>query len=49
MPPATSNRSPRFERTDVRPIRVTERDVQIIRHVFDHRFLNSRQIIALLA
>lgn len=48
MPSLHSNRSPRFERTDVRPIRVTDRDVQIIQHVFEHRFLHSRQIIDLL-
>jgi hypothetical protein len=48
MPSSHSNRSPRFERTDVRPIRITKRDVQIIGHVFEHRFLHSRQIIDLL-
>ena len=48
MPNPHSNRSPRFERTDVRPIRITDRDVEILEYVFDHRFLSSRHITSLL-
>ena len=48
MPNTHFNRSPRFERTDVRPIRITSRGVEILQHVFDHRFLNSRHVIDLL-
>ena len=43
------SRLPRFKRaTTVAPTQLTERDRQIIRLVFRHRFLRSHQIIALL-
>ena len=41
-------RLPRFERASVAPMQLTERDRTIIRLVHRHRFLNSRQIIALI-
>jgi hypothetical protein len=40
-------RLPRFKRAAVVPMQLTERDRAIIRLVHRHRFLNSRQIIAL--
>src|ERR1035438_6757161 len=43
------SRLPRFKRAStVAPMRLTERDRQIIRLVHRHRFLRSHQIIALL-
>jgi|SRR5665213_302207 len=42
------NRLPRFERAIVAPMQLTQRDRQIIRLVHRHRFLSSRQIIALV-
>ena len=41
-------RIPRFERAAVAPMQLTERDRTIIRLVCRHRFLSSRQIIALV-
>jgi hypothetical protein len=41
-------RLPRFERASVAPMQLTERDRTIIRLVHRHRFLSSRQIIALV-
>ncbi len=41
-------RLPRFERAAVAPMQLTERDRTIIRLVHRHRFLSSRQIIALV-
>ena len=42
-------RLPRFQRVStVAPIKLTERDHKIIRHVHRHRFLRSHQIIALI-
>jgi len=41
-------RLPRFERVEVAPMQLTERDRAIIRLIHRHRFLSSRQIIALV-
>lgn len=42
-------RKPRFRRTSkIKPIQLTERDREIIRFVFRHRFLRSWQIVALV-
>src|ERR1039457_4401155 len=41
-------RLPRFERAAVAPMQLTERDRTVIRLVHRHRFLSSRQIIALV-
>lgn len=41
-------RLPRFERSAVAPMQLTERDRTVIRLVHRHRFLSSRQIIALV-
>jgi hypothetical protein len=41
-------RLPRFERAAVAPMQLTERDRTVIRLVHRHRFLSSRQIIALM-
>ena len=42
-------RLPRFQRvTTIAPIRLAERDHEIIRLIHRHRFLRSHQIIALL-
>jgi hypothetical protein len=41
-------RLPRFQRASVAPIQLTERDRTIIRLIHRHRFLSSRQIIALV-
>lgn len=41
-------RRPRFRRIAVAPIQLTERDIEIIRHVHRHRFLRSSQIAALV-
>lgn len=48
--PSPRKRSKRFERDpDHAPaMRLTPRDVAIIRHVSRHRFLNSKQIIELV-
>lgn len=43
-----SSRLPRFKRAAVAPIRLTERDREIIRLVHRHRFLRSPQIVALV-
>jgi hypothetical protein len=40
------SRLPRFQRADVAPISVTERDRKIIEYVHRHRFLRSSQIVA---
>src|SRR5260221_1704617 len=45
-----ANRRPRFQRSSqIAPIRVTPRDIDIIRHIARHRFLRSSQIVALMA
>ena len=42
-------RRPRFRRSSAAlPFQLTQRDSEIVRRVFDHRFLNSRQLIRLL-
>ena len=41
-------RIPRFQRAAVAPMQLTERDRTIIRLVHRHRFLSSRQIVALI-
>ncbi len=48
--PSQRKRKKRFERDPdhVPSMRLTERDVAIIRHVSRHRFLNSKQIITLV-
>src|SRR5207247_90697 len=44
-----NKRLPRFNRVSaIAPMQLTERDRTIIRLIHRHRFLNSRQIIALL-
>ncbi len=44
-----SHRLPRFRRSkEIQAIQLTPRDVEIIRHVFKHRFLTSRQILLLV-
>src|SRR5881397_3786899 len=43
-----SVRLPRFERApDIRPMQLTERDHDIIRHAYRHRFLRSSHFVAL--
>src|SRR5947209_5690708 len=43
------SRHPRFKRTiDVPPIKLTQRDREIIRLVHQHRFLRSSHIVALI-
>src|SRR5712691_7660760 len=45
-----SRRRPRFQRTNQAPsFQLTERDVEIVRQVAQHRFLRSTQISRLLA
>jgi len=45
----SSDRLPRFSRTKTIPaIQLTARDCEIIRHTFEHRFLRSSQIHALI-
>ena len=41
-------RSPRFRRQVTSGMSLTERDVQIIKHIHDHRFLRSTHVIELL-
>ena len=42
-------RLPRFERSqNISPFRLTDRDLEIIRHVFEHRFLRSTHLVSLL-
>src|SRR5262249_7156440 len=44
-----SIRLPRFERApDIPPMRLTERDRDILRHASRHRFLRSSHIVALI-
>lgn len=44
----SSTRTPRFSRSaNAKNIRITERDLHIIRHVFRYRLLNSKQIATL--
>lgn len=43
----TQNRKPRFKREPV-TIRLTERDLEIIRQVYKHRFLTSEHILSLV-
>ena len=43
-----SVRLPRFERApDIRPMQLTERDRDILRHAYRHRFLRSSHVVAL--
>lgn len=44
----TTNRRPRFRRTEPQPFRVVERDRRIIREVYRFRLLNSEQITAIM-
>lgn len=45
-----AKRRPRFQRSSqVSPIRLTPRDIDIIRHIARHRFLRSSHIVALMA
>lgn len=48
MPTITPQRKPRYRRVRNVPLRLQERDTQIIREVFKHRFLTSTHIAALL-
>src|SRR5688572_25716485 len=44
-----SVRLPRFKRSaDIPPFRLTERDVDVLRHVQRHRFLRSSHLAALI-
>jgi hypothetical protein len=43
----SQDRNPRFRRAEVKNIRITDRDARIVKHVYDHRFLQSTHIIAL--
>lgn len=41
-------RNPRFSRVSTINFRLQERDIEIIKHVYKHRFLNSGHVMALL-
>ena len=43
-----SKRKPRYRRVPSVGFRLQERDREIIKHVFKHRFLNSNHIVALI-
>ena len=45
----TTGRKPRFERVDIPPFVVTDRDAEIIRIVARHRFIRSTHIVALIS
>ncbi len=45
---AHAERKPRFRRTKTRPFRLMERDLRIVKAVYDHRLLDSSHLIKLL-
>lgn len=47
-PHPSGTRRPRFRRVEPRPFTLTARDIEIIRHVWRHRFLRSTHLVALL-
>lgn len=47
-PSKSSKRRPRFVRRNPPPLRVTDDDLAIIRHVAEHRFLRSTHLVRLL-
>ncbi|MFY9826270.1 MAG: replication-relaxation family protein [Thermoanaerobaculia bacterium] len=46
-PQIRQNRRPRFERSPIRPMVLTPRDLEILRAVHRHRLLRSTHLIAL--
>lgn len=44
----STERKPRFKRTDIRPFQLQDRDIEIIKGVYKHRFLTSQHLAILL-